>query len=73
MKAEAGEEPAGATGSRKRPRDRAVDAIMQRTTVCRRLALDVGSPPEVPGRGGPSRGPKWGFGVVVSVLRARAL
>ena len=26
---------------------------MQRTTVCRCLALDVGSPPEVPGRGGP--------------------
>ena len=73
VKAEAGEEPAGATCSRKRLRDRAVDAIMQRTTVCRCLALDVGSPLEVPGRGGPSKGPKWGCGMVVSVLRGRAL
>ena len=73
MKAEVGEEPAGATSSVKRPRSHAVDAIIQRTRVCRRLALDVGSPLEVPERGGPRKGQKWGCGTVVSVLRGGAV
>lgn len=77
MKAEAGKEPAlsqpGPRASGKRPWSHAVDAIIQRTRVGCRLALDVWSPLEVPGRGGPRKGQKWGCGTVVSVLRGRAL